>query len=52
MFVVIALVLICVAMSTRQTRAEGRELVKPYGQIVGVITALVIFLLLIPWDRL
>ena len=31
-----ALLLICMATSTKETRAAGRELVKPYARAAGI----------------
>ncbi len=39
MMIVGALVIICVATSTKEGRAAAGEMLKPYGRIAGVIAA-------------
>lgn len=52
MMLIIALVLICVVVSTAATRAAGREAVKPFGRVVLVLTVLIwAAVLLLPRGR-
>ena len=48
-FLAFALLIICLVTSTAETRAAGRLMVKPWGRALGVVTALIWAVILIPW---
>ena len=47
----IALLVICVAMSTREQRAEARVRMKPIGRILLIPVALVWIAIILTWPR-
>lgn len=46
MMVILALIVICAAVSTAETRREGREALRPYGWVIGAMAALVWILMI------
>ncbi len=41
MGMILAVLIICAVVSTRETRAAGRQAVKPLARIVGIVTAII-----------
>ncbi len=41
MMVVCAVLLICAVVSTPETRAAGRDAMRPFARVTGVITAII-----------